>query len=1072
MAPIPQRPENVLKRAEELVSVGQQSAALNSLHDLIVSKRSKSAPIASLEPFMLRFVELAVEQRKGKIAKEGLYQYRNIAQNTSVETLVVVVTRFLELSEAKFKEARDKAEQVSLDNIDDLEATETPESILLSTVSNDEAKDRTDRAIVTPWLRFLWEAYRTVLDILRNNGRLEITYQRVSIQALEFCQNHGRKTEFRRLCDLLRNHLQTAAKYQSQAHGINLNDPDTLQRHLDTRFAQLNTAVAMELWQEAFRSVEDIHNLLTIAKRPPKPSTMANYYEKLSKIFLKSGNYLFHAAAFNRYATLVRTQNRNATEAELEHLGSIALLSALAIPVMRDSNPRGVAMDLDDSRNKDARLAALLNMSVPPTRAGLLREALNKGARPRQIVRDLNTVLESKFGPLSLCERVSPLFEQISTDDRTKIYVEPLQQVVLTKLFQQLSRVYETVSFEYVVSLAKFPTAFAIDAAGIEKFIMLGCKRGEFAIRIDHSNDAISFDSDVLEPANMRASDRQVEASVGVRLQPTPAELVRSQLTRLARCLYSSLSHVDPAFCEEKAALKKAALERAAANVEREHEDMVARTKIIERRKELAATARQKREQEEASKRAVLQQREAEAESKRQAEETRRRELERIKREQDKIKAEESKKLVEELKASGTVLDVGDAELGSLDTTKLRIMQLEALEKSTKDVNDRMRVTAKRLDHLERALRRAEIPLVEQAASEQVEVDRANHEEQQRAMLEVSKQKHAEDVATKHRLVRVMADYEDFKEQLYSRRDADFKTRREASLRKLEEEKEKRRQQFRKRRADEAAQKKAEEEQIRREEEQRAQAAERAERAAEERRKLDEQAQRQREREAAAEAKLAARREGRPVPGVAAEHSSAGTDSPAAAAATPPASSAGAGAGAGAAGGVYRPGQGKWSSQRMASGAAGDLPPTSSGRGGPGGAERGPGGLEQRRNSPFGNAAPSAMGGSRQASRESSYMSPAARQGSRDSPFGAAGGAGSRQASRSGLGPAGGAGAESPAPSSGGQDGGDAAAAPAPAAAAGASGGKYVPRHLRPGAGGAGAGAGAGAGGERRSSGW
>jgi translation initiation factor 3 subunit A len=78
-----------LKRAHELIGVNQAPAALTLLHEHVTSKRSRNVPITSLEPVMVLLVELAVEQKKGKLAKDALYQYKNIAQNTNVGTIEV-----------------------------------------------------------------------------------------------------------------------------------------------------------------------------------------------------------------------------------------------------------------------------------------------------------------------------------------------------------------------------------------------------------------------------------------------------------------------------------------------------------------------------------------------------------------------------------------------------------------------------------------------------------------------------------------------------------------------------------------------------------------------------------------------------------------------------------------------------------------------------------------------------------------------------------------------------------------------------------------------------------------------
>jgi translation initiation factor 3 subunit A len=50
----------------------------------------------------------------------------------------------------------------------------------------------------------------------------------------------------------------------------------------------------LELWQEAFRSVEDIQGLIAIGKKSPKPQMMATYYARLTRIFTVAESHLYN----------------------------------------------------------------------------------------------------------------------------------------------------------------------------------------------------------------------------------------------------------------------------------------------------------------------------------------------------------------------------------------------------------------------------------------------------------------------------------------------------------------------------------------------------------------------------------------------------------------------------------------------------------------------------------------------------------------------------------------------------------------------------------------------------------
>ena len=117
---------------------------------------------------------------------------------------------------------------------------------MLSYVSGDKSKDRTDRTMVTPWFRFLWETYRNLLDILRHNSRLQTLYASSIKRAFAFCVSYKRTSEFRRLCELLRSHLtniQRRAFYgKDQKDRPDLMNVETLQLYVETRFEQLKVS--------------------------------------------------------------------------------------------------------------------------------------------------------------------------------------------------------------------------------------------------------------------------------------------------------------------------------------------------------------------------------------------------------------------------------------------------------------------------------------------------------------------------------------------------------------------------------------------------------------------------------------------------------------------------------------------------------------------------------------------------------------------------------------------------------------------------------------------------------------
>ncbi|GMI32679.1 hypothetical protein TeGR_g127 [Tetraparma gracilis] len=284
------------------MKIGSLDSCLSLLHEVLLARKYKTWSL-TYEQIMLYYLDVCVDNQRSREVKDGLHQYRNMAQTAAPSSLEKVIGHLLDKSEALVVAAvrREKATT----DVSDLDNAATPESIMLSTMSSSYASSLSASGAVLPALRFLWESYRSVLDILKTNSRLERTYHETAAKALRFCSAYARKTEFRRLCDMLRLHLHHLQRFGSSPSVIaaNVNKVkgwdgwtlESVELHLSTRFTQLTVASELEQYTEGYKTVEDIYAVMQISKKKPKAKIMATYYDKLTKIFWVSKNHLFHA---------------------------------------------------------------------------------------------------------------------------------------------------------------------------------------------------------------------------------------------------------------------------------------------------------------------------------------------------------------------------------------------------------------------------------------------------------------------------------------------------------------------------------------------------------------------------------------------------------------------------------------------------------------------------------------------------------------------------------------------------------------------------------------------------------
>lgn len=212
----------------------------------------------------------------------------------------------------------------------------TPEQMIL--LANCDIDNLVEKNRLLPKITFFLEAYKIIMDTLRQNNRLMDLYNQSAYKLLDFTHKYKCKKEFLKGSKILHDHFQyilKAAKmpeHNKIPYPVTLKDDECTSKLLDMRQIQLEYALKMGEWSDAFRTSDIIFHLINRREKHVPKQILESFYTNLASIFWNSGNDLFHTYALQNQLKFVR-QSTTKTAEQKSVLACQLVLSALAVPL-------------------------------------------------------------------------------------------------------------------------------------------------------------------------------------------------------------------------------------------------------------------------------------------------------------------------------------------------------------------------------------------------------------------------------------------------------------------------------------------------------------------------------------------------------------------------------------------------------------------------------------------------------------------------------------------------------------------------------------------------------------------
>jgi translation initiation factor 3 subunit A len=329
--------------------------------------------------------------------------------------------------------------------------------------------------------------------------------------------------------------------------------------------------------------------------------------------------------------------------------------------------------------------------------------------------------------------------------------------------FLKVSQVYQTIQFMRLLQLAKFTTDFHLER------LLVDCVRyNDMQIRIDHGKKCIHFGVDLSEAQREDNPDGPV-------LQAMPSEQIRCQLVNMATVLHRANNIINPnKKKQEREKLRTMMVNHYHETKVKEHQRILGRHKIIEERKEYIEHMNFVREEEEMRRQEELLRQQLLAEQKRLEQEREERERKRQQSEIQQIKDRTLKEKMQQISQTShgqkVLKKLDEDEIKKLDAEQIAAREAEELQKERKEMQQKLKSQEKKVDYLERAKRLEEIPLLEKAMEEKLELARQRWKQQEGERIQALIEERNQAVATRERLSRMKADANIFLDNILAER--------------------------------------------------------------------------------------------------------------------------------------------------------------------------------------------------------------------------------------------------------------------------------------------------------------